>query len=141
MSEPTTQTTDRIKEAVALRVQGESWAKIATRYGYKNENSAMHMLTQEYPDLWRTEYELARAKYLDEIEAEALLTQRQLMRPFHADGKTPRSEQIRQSAAHSLLNHCRQLRAQKIEMTGSGGGPMAVQFVFQDEENHNGDAE
>lgn len=141
MSKPTQQTLDRIKEVAKMRIEGMSWAKIAVKYGYKNEASADSTLTQEHPDLWRSEYELARAKYLDEVEAEALLTQRQLMRPMMTDGKTPRSEQIMQSAAHSLLNHTRQLRAQKIEMTGSGGGPMTVQFVFKDEENHNGDAE
>ncbi len=133
MSELSPELRDKIERVAHLRVTGVTWAVIAKQFGYTNDDSARIALTHKHSDVWRAEYELARAKYLDEVEAEALLTQRSLLRSD--------DDRVKQAAAHSLLNHCRQLRAQKIEMTGSGGGPMAVKFVFEDEENHNGDAE
>ena len=110
MSKPTGQTVARIKDAARRRVEGQSWSVIAEYYGYKRAQSACNTLTSEHPTLWRDAYEKARALWLDEIEATAVLTQRDLLKS--AD------ERVRQSAAHSLLNHCRQLRAQKIELTG-----------------------
>jgi len=120
VSKPTKETKTRIKEAAQLRVGGMSWDNVAAKYGYKNARSASWTLTQMHPDLWRLEYEAARELYLDEIEAEAALTQRQLLR--HEDAR------IRQMAAHSLLNHCRSLRAQKHEVTVGGTELFRAQF-------------
>ena len=120
----------RIKAVARLRVEGATWASIATRYGYKQSDSARQSLTLKYPDRWRTAYELARALYLDEIEGEAVLTQRELLRPTRIvkrlDRKTGETTEervdnpldIRQRAAHSVLAHCAKLRAQKVELTG-----------------------
>ena len=121
----------RIKEVAKLRVEGATWAVIATRYGYKHNQSARQSLTLKYPVLWRDEYELARALYLDEIEGEAILTQRELIRPTrivtHHDPDTGAETEervdnpldMRQRAAHSILAHCAKLRARKVEVTGS----------------------
>jgi hypothetical protein len=111
MSVPTSQTLQRITEVAKLRVEGIAWAQIATRYGYENQDSARTTLTQMHHEQWREAYERARELYLDEVESEATLTQRALLRS--------QSEQIRQSAGHNLLHHCRQLRAKKIELSGA----------------------
>jgi regulator of protease activity HflC (stomatin/prohibitin superfamily) len=125
MSEPTAETKDRIKEAAKLRIEGASWAVIATKYGYSDGDSARKMLAGMYPELWRGEYEKARELYLDEMEAEAVLTQRALMRPFRTVRKPDGTEvvqtlepQLNQSAAHSILAHAARLRSQKIEVKG-----------------------
>jgi len=95
-----------IKLAARLRVEGNSWKQIAPRIGRSSDLSA-RSITQEHKELWRSEYEQARALYLDEVEGEAILTQRSLLRST--------DERVRQMAAHSLLNHCRQLRPTKLE--------------------------
>jgi len=125
MSNPSSESSTRIKKAAVLRVESATWAKIAKRFGYKNAESARKMMTGKYPDLWREEYEKARALHLDEIESEALLTNRELLRPLKKDG-SERGERVRQSAAHSLLAHSAKLRAQKIEIAGNKGGPIAI---------------
>lgn len=124
----TDQTARRIKEAAQMRVEGQTWDQIAKVYQYSTGPVARKTLTSFHVTEWRAAYEEARAVYLDEIEGEALLTQRALMRPTHwvrgEERETPL--QIRQSAAHSLLSHCRQLRAQKIELGGTDGEPMTI---------------
>ena len=137
MSKPTSETSQRIKEAAKLRVEGASWEKIAILYQYKNADSARKTLQGEHPELWREAFEHARSLYLDEIESEALLTQRDLIRPHKEtkDGiKVERDERIRQSAAHSLLVHSSRMRAQKIEVTGQGGGPVTFAQCQGDKE-------
>ena len=128
MAVPTSETSGRIKKAAKLRVEGASWEKIAIRYRYKTADSARKTLQGEYPDLWREAFEHARELYLDEIESEALLTQRDLIRPVRADD-SPRDERIRQSAAHSLLVHAARMRAKKLEISGPGGGPVSLAQV------------
>ncbi len=125
MAEPTTKTTTRIAEVAALRVNGSSWDTIAKQYGYKNRDTAFRTLTRMHKDLWRAEYETARALYLDEIEAEASLTLRQLLRSD--------DDRIKQQAAASLLAHCAKLRAQKIELTGADGGPVVKVYAGVDD--------
>jgi len=120
VSKPTTRTTTRIKEAARRRVEGASWAQIAGHYGYANANSAQHTLTQEHPDLWKAELELAWDTYWSEIESEALLTQRELLRPQRGDG-TPRDERVRQMAAHSLLATGARRRAQRVRLEDGEG--------------------
>jgi len=139
MPVPTSKTLERITQVARMRVDGASWRVIATKYGYKNEASACTMMTQEYPKLWKAEYEAARAVRLNELEIEAVQTQRELIRPYRTkqviseEGKLTEKTvaienplPIRQSAAHSLLNHTRQLRAQKVEISGPNGGPMEM---------------
>jgi hypothetical protein len=125
MSEPTAETTERIREAAKLRVEGMSWERVAQHFRYANADAARVTLTQAHPELWRAEYERARELYLDDMEAEAILTQRALMRPFRSVRKPDGSEivqtiepQLNQSAAHSILSHAARLRAQKIEVKG-----------------------
>lgn len=110
MSKPTVQTVQRIKDAAKRRVDGQSWSAIAERYGYKDAHAACNVLTGEHPDEWRKAYEKERTLWLDELEAAAGQTQRELL--------TSEDDRVRQSAAHSLLHHCRQLRAHKIEVKG-----------------------
>jgi hypothetical protein len=110
-------------------VEGLSWDKIALQYGYKNGVSARKTLQGMHPALWREAFEQARSLYLDEIESEALLTQRDLIRPHkeNKDGsKIERDERIRQSAAHSLLVHSARMRAQKLEISGPQGDPLTI---------------
>ncbi len=99
---PSMQSMRRIKEAAQMRVEGATWEVIAVRYSYANAKCAKNFLQGRYQDLWRSEYEIARATLLDGVEAEALLTQRDLLRAT--------DDRIRQSAAHSLLAHCAKLR-------------------------------
>ena len=127
----TPETGDKIKEGARLRSIGESWGRIATRLGYANGESARKVLAGMYPDLWRTEFELARGLYLDVIEGEAIVTQRELLRATRIvskiDPKTgkPVKESkdnpldIRQRAAHSVLAHCAKQRASKVQVVGS----------------------
>ncbi len=112
MPEPTEHTKQQIKRMAILRVEGNSWAQIAALPDItRNTDITARAVTQEYPDEWRQAYEEPRFLFLDEIEAEAALTQRQLLRS--AD------DRVKQSAAHSILHHCRSLRAQKVELSGS----------------------
>ena len=126
MPEPTKATKGRIKSVAVLRTEGVSWAEIAKRFKYASADSACKQMTWEHADLWREEYERARALYLDDVESEALLTQRQLLRCDDL--------RIRQSAAHSLLAHCAKLRAQKLEVSGPGGVPLFKAYVGVDTE-------
>ena len=132
MPVPTKQTKRRIKLAAQMQIEGATWAQIAPRIGRKTEITARG-LTAEYPDLWREAVQTAREAYLCSVEAEALLTQRELtraMKPMrdekgnimrNPDGSPmleERDERIRQSAAHSLLAHSAKLHAQQINVTG-----------------------
>ena len=125
MPKPTKTTKDRIKEVAALRVEGVPWAQIAKRFGYASQETACKCMTYDHADLWRAEYERARALYLDDVESEALLTQRALLRCDDL--------RIRQSAAHSLLAHCAKLRAQKVELSGPDGGPAFKVYLGVDD--------
>ncbi len=144
MSIPTSETLTRIKNAAQMLVEGASWAGIAKLYGYANADSAHSMLAQGYPEIWRKEYEDARTKYMAEVEAEAALTQRALLRPFR-QYVNPNGEQaiqavpvqVSQSAAHSLLSHATKDRAQKLEVSGPGGG--VIRFEFADIDDDDGD--
>ena len=135
----TEQTKQKIKDAAQLRIEGQTWDQIAKVLLYKTALSARLVMTQDHPEAWRAAYETARATYLDEIEGEAILTQRMLMRPTHTvkgeERETPL--QIRQSAAHSLLSHCSKLRAQKVELAGAMGEPITIQIcqAVKPEEN------
>ena len=108
---PTAETLDRMRTVAQLRVEGATWDAIAEKFGYKHGDSACSTITQGNKAEWQAIYEEVRADLLDTVEAEALLTQRSLLRS--AD------ERVKQAAAHSLLNHCRQLRAQQINITGA----------------------
>ncbi len=134
MTEPTLQTLQILKIAAELRIEGNPWSVVAKRIGRSNADSA-RLITREHPGEWRMAYEEARAEYLPSVEAEALLTQRELMRPMRQlydeitaqpvlrDGKpvlVVRDEKIRQSAAHSILNHTRHERASRINVLHSG---------------------
>ena len=94
-----------------LRVQGTSWAAIAKKFRYSNSDSARKAITGNHPDVWRTAYEEARDRFLDEVEAEAVLTNRELIRPIRDDGER-RDERIRAMAARALQDHAAKLRAQ-----------------------------
>ena len=115
----------KLSAVAQMRVEGASWGIVATKYGYKTAESARVAITDIHPELWRELYEDTRAKYLDQMEAEAVLTQRELLRLDQIEkGKdVPPSDvhRIRQSAAHSLMNHAARLRAQKIELKGNFG--------------------
>jgi len=119
MPVPTLQTLRKLKLAARLRVEGELWRSVAKHIGRRNELSAQR-ICQEYPDLWHQEYEAAREAYLNSTEAEALLTQRELLRTQGGDGGLEEvdARRIRQSAAHSLLAHTAKMRAQKVEVFG-----------------------
>jgi len=119
-----------MKEVALLRCEAVTWDRIAKQYGYKNEDSARHAITRKYPQLWAQIYEKARIENLDVIEAEAIITSRQLMREGQtrtvqdADGN-PRTivpdvaiKRVAQSAAFALLQHASRCRATKIELSG-----------------------
>lgn len=128
LGEPTTGTTERMGEVARLRVEGVSWRDIAAKYGYENENSAQHMMTQEHKAEWRKIYEDMRALLLDDVEGEATLVGRKLLRS--------QSEDIQQRAVGTLLNHCSKLRAQKVEVQGVAGGiPIAIVLDAADVDN------
>lgn len=145
MPTPTSETLARITAATRLLVEGATWAGIAKLYGYASADSACSMLSQSYPEIWRAEYEIARTKYMAEIEAEAALTQRALLRPYRPytdrDGNPAIQDvpvQVSQSAAHSLLSHAVRDRAQKHEISGPGGGPALIGIVLDASEIDNG---
>ena len=119
-----------LQAAVVMRVHGMTWAQIAPKMRRKNEDSARKIQT-EYPETWKREYGAALEKYHDEMESEASLVMRELLRPIGpvydtrgrpaVDGEgqpvmQQRDEKVRQSAAHSLLNHARQSRVQKLNI-------------------------
>ena len=116
-----------------MRVEGASWHEVAKRFGYRNAASACNTLTTGHTDLWRRCYEQARAPYVDELEARADLTQRELMQQQIAKrdhrGQSVHDDegnvvtvdvpfQVRQSAANSVKAHAAKLRAQKVELSG-----------------------
>ena len=91
-----------------------SWADVAKKYGYKNENSAHKTVTQDYPVVWRQEYERARELMLDGLEANTIKTMVELL---EGADKT----YVRQQAGDSLLRHLAKMRGQKIEVTNPDG--------------------
>jgi hypothetical protein len=133
----TAETQAKLEQAARLRVEGATWEVVAGRLGgYSSGDSARKTLAGHHPELWQAAMERAREEYGPQVEAEAILTQRELMRPtrqvYDEHGKpvvntdgTPkmqaRDERVRQSAAHSLLNHASRTRRQQIEMTLKGG--------------------
>jgi len=142
MSEPTRQTVERIKEVAKMRIEGATWKVIANVYGYSTEGTARQTLTQEHPDLWKEEYEKARELYLNQIEAEAILTQRSLMQSRRKI-KTEKGEryqeidpELNQKAAHSLLAHTAKLRAQKHEISGL---PTELKIILPDDHTEKDD--
>ncbi len=122
---PTNRTKNIIKLAAKLRVQGCCWAKVAPRINRKTANTASQ-LPHEYPALWDEAYEDARRSYLNSMEAEAILTQKELMQPTYKiqlgeeeeSNELPTPLDIRQRAAHSILNHSRHSRGDKLHLTG-----------------------
>jgi len=106
-----------IKLAAKLKVEGNTWAVIATRIGRKGDESARR-ITQEHPAEWKEAYEQAYQDNIDAFEAEGILTQRQLMRLGldKPEGPTIEEQRVRQSAGHSALNHTRGLRAMHINL-------------------------
>jgi hypothetical protein len=122
-----------------MRVEGATWAQVSANFPgeYSTAESCGDMLAREHKPDWEAAYELARSLYLNECEAEAVLTQRSLMRSYRnitkPDGTTELQAieaSLNQSAAHSLLNHTRQLRAQKVELSGPGGGAIPLGVVL-----------
>lgn len=124
-------------------VEGMAWNRIAQKYGYASADSARLTICHgTHRAEWLKAFEDAMAEHAKTMEAEALLTQRQLLSPIKpvytaagepmkdADSGRPvfaeREETVRQRAAHSVLNHCRQLAGLRLrlEHTGPEGGPM-----------------
>lgn len=133
---PTSDTLAKIEQAAKLRAEGATWDVVAKRMHYASADSARTTLSQEHSQQWQAARERARDEFGPQYEAEALLTQRELMRPtrpvyddkgkqeFDTDGSPKmqmRDERVRQSAAHSLLNHRSRTQRQQIEMTLKGG--------------------
>ena len=141
MGRPTDETIEKIKRACELRVQGETWDRVANMLHrefpcrYASGEVCRNTLMAQHRALWQREYERARETYLDSVESEAVLTQRALMRDD--------DNRIRQMAAHSLLNHCRGLRAQKHEVTVGGTELFRAQFgnanLGDNDDNDDGD--
>ena len=141
----TADTCDHINRAVRLRVEGLTWNDVAQALHYADGESARNTLQTQHRAEWNAAYEEAREKYLNEIESEAVLTQRSLMRPYRKvtthDGKVEiqaLEASLNQSAAHSLLNHTRQLRAQKHEISGPGGAAIPLGLVLDASQIDNG---
>lgn len=131
---PPKDNTEKIKLAARLRVEGNSWTIIAKHIGRANEDSAQHII-HEYPEEWKAAYAYAYAMYLDEIEAEASVTERELMRPlrrlYTGEGKVKtdehgypvmvaRDEKLRDSAANHLLVHASKMRVAHINVHHTG---------------------
>ena len=130
---PPSETSEKIKLAARLRVGGNSWTVVAKHIGRKNEDSAQHIM-DENPEEWKAAYAYAYAMYLDEIEAEAGVTERELMRPlrylYTSDGKVKhengypvvvaRDEKLRDSAANHLLVHASKMRVAHINVHHTG---------------------
>ena len=104
----------RIVKVAALRAQATSWGTIAKLYKYANNESARKAITAHCPDAWRTAYDEAMEAVVAEVEAESVLTNRELLRRLRDDG-TPRDERIRAMAARSLMDHAAKLRAKAPE--------------------------
>lgn len=125
-SGPSTESRLRIKSAAKMRIEGAAWAVIAKNFGYKNEHTALDFLARRYPKRWKKEFEEAEELYGETIDAEALLTQRELMRPYRVDvnpstgaKKTISNDpRVRSGAAHSLLHHRRALKQMKLKTEG-----------------------
>ena len=145
MPELSKQVQRRIKLAARMQIEGNTWAQIAPHIGRRNENTARH-ITAEHPEEWREAVTEAREAYLGSVEAEALLTQRELTRPLkpmrdesgqqrqNPDGSAmlqERDEKIRQSAAHSLLAHTAKLYAQKVTIDATVNGGVDQDAVAQ----------
>lgn len=137
MAVPTSETSARIKEAARMVVEGATWAVIATHYGYASADSACATLAREHRDEWRAAIDEARTIYHGTIEAEAVLTMRQLLRPYREiikpDGTKAHQEipiSTTQSAAHSLMSLAVRDRAQKIEHSGGVEHSGVVRFEW-----------
>ena len=107
----------KIKEAARLRVEMTSWAIVSTRLGYSSADSARSFLTQRYPVIWQDEYQKAKSNLLTMVEAEAIHSQRELIRIdrlLEQRGETMSIKDqldLRQRATHSLLAHSAKLQA------------------------------
>ena len=135
MAKPTKKTTNRMRRAAHLLVRGASWEQVATRLGYKTEDTAREELACKHPRAWRKQYELARGIHDDQMVAEADRVQRELLRqqivrcdwqgePIEGENgqalTIEHSPQTRQSAANSIKTHAARGRTQR-----TGGTPEA----------------
>jgi len=118
---------DRIEKAM-------SWEQCAKVHGYKSGNSITAcVMSAQYLGLWHEKITAARQEFNDPLESEAILTQRQLMRPFreitmpNGDKVTQMiPPQVNQSAAHSVMNHCRSQRAHQVTIDATVSGKIEV---------------
>ena len=126
--------------AAEMRVRGNSWEEIAKAIGRKTADSARH-LPREYPAEWAAAFEGAYDELMPEVEAESILVLRENLRPLmplrNAQGihmqddeghllYTPRPGRTIVGSGKALLEHVRRSKAKRIELTGAGGGPIAV---------------
>lgn len=119
MSEPSSQMVTLLTKAAVLRAYGKTWEVVATECG-RAEGTVRHW-PQEHRELFRQLYQEASERVWDEAEAEARLVQRELLRS--------NSENIQQSAAHSLMACARAARPNRTELTGKDGTPLVPTVI------------
>lgn len=147
MVKPSKKTVTRTRRAARMLVRGATWRQVAGCLGYRDEHTARKRLVYERAELWWQEYDAARALYADEIEAEADVTQRELMRHQYVkrdpNGEPVLDEEgntvlvdvapnVRQSAANSIKSHAAKLRAQKLE-PGRGDKALADLYALAEQ--------
>jgi len=118
---PQPKTLEALDRAAELRAEGLSWEKVRVKLHaedlmHRCDERSMRHITREYPDVWKRVFREKLDQFVQsDVETEALTTQRQLLRS--------EDERIRQSAAHSLLNHSRAMRAKHIKLSGAENEP------------------
>jgi len=130
-SKPSDEMLARIEDAARMRAEGNTWAQIAERFGYKDATSARNTIAGDYEATWSACWTWARENLRPVYEAEAVATLRELTHPvkpvYGSDGKPKkdddgkvvheeRKEQVRESASHALLAHVGRMQAQDINL-------------------------
>jgi len=128
---PGTEALVKLQRAAVMRAEGATWEQVAMALGYASGDSARATLAGDYPATWARCWTEAREELRPVCEAEAVCTLRELLQPtkpvYDKHGKaavdedgTPmreeRKEQVRESAAHAMLQHVSRMQAQEINL-------------------------
>lgn len=134
-SEPSEEMLEKIELVAQLKAEGGTWAQIGARLEYASGDSCRKSITGNYPTPWAAAWTHAREELRPQYEAEAVATLRELMQPVKTvwgiNGKPcmledgvpkmeERKEQVRESAAHALLQHVSRMQAQEISLRMKG---------------------
>lgn len=115
-----------LKRAATFRAAGMTWADVAARVG--RAESTCRQWPCVHRAAWAEAFGAAYQQVVEEAEAEAWATQRQLLTGKDAEGR-PVPAAVVQSAAHSIMANAAKLRPRRHEHAGAEGGPLQLVWL------------